>query len=322
MLGAMPRRTSRRRTSRPTRNATIRRGSITAPGFKATAYKGGDAAFRGRIAVERGSGMVEFPSIAQLPRILREEGIAPSAAEKAFGRGRLRANGGAVVRQGYLKIGDTEASEYVGSERRLAGKIHITGPGVDTYKSPAEFARLAEKLGVDTNDVLQAFRHLIKGAKLSEATDEGALTFALRRMKLAHVGPQGIMPGTKRGSLVLFDTRSGSPVWGVIEEPPNTLRNMATNRVLSLDGVFSKAKELKIPAQAVYDAFGHLMTAADKRTLLATFHGTKLAKNSPYRTSAAPKTKRYKHGFKMRAKRAAQRLRRRVRRTGPIWPFY
>lgn len=321
MLGPMPRRTSRRRTSRPTRNATIRRGSITAPGFKAVAYKGGNAAFRGRIAVERGSGMVEFPSVAQLPRILREEGIAPSAAEKAFGRGRLRANGGVMVRRGYLKIGDTEAAEYIGSERRLVGKIHVVAPGIDTYKTPAEFSRLAEKLGIDTGAVLQAFRHLIQGAKLSEATDEGALTFALRRMKLGHVGAKGIMPGTKAGSLVLYDSRNGTPVWGVIEEPPGTLRNMSTNRALTLDGIFSKAKELKIPAQAVYDAFGHLMSAADKKLLVATFHGMRVAKN-PYRTSAAPKTKHYKHGVRMRVKRAAQRLRRRARRAGPIWPFY
>lgn len=259
---------------------TIRRGSITGPGFKATAYKGGDAAFRGRIAVERGSGMIEFPSLSQLPRILREEGIATSAAEQAFGKGKgLRANGSAVVRHGYLKIGDTEASEYAGAEKRLAGKIHITGPGIDTYKSPAEFARLAEKLGIETDDVFQAFRHLIQSAKLSEATDEGALTFGLRRMKLGHVGPRGIALGTKAGSLVLFDSRSGTPVWGAVEGPPETIRNMLTNRTLSLDSVFAKAKALKIPPQAVYDAFGHLMSMADKKALLATFHGMSLARN-------------------------------------------
>jgi hypothetical protein len=309
-------RTSRRRTSRA--SVTIRRGSITAPGFKATAYRGGNAAFRGRIAVERGSGMVEFPSVAQLPRILREEGIASSAAEKAFGRGRLRANGGGgvVVRQGYLKVGDTEASEYVGSEKRLAGKIHITGPGIDTYKSPAEFARIAEKLGVDTNDVLQAFRHLIQTAKLSEATDEGKLTFALRRMKLAHIGPQGIAPGTKRGSLVLFDTRTGTPVWGVIEEPPGTLRNMATNRSLTLDSVFTKAKELKIPAQAVYDAFGHLMSAVDKKMLLATFHGAKVARNGRGISWGGSVVKAVARGDRRRRKLQAARVKKWLRKYG------
>src|SRR5689334_9219925 len=149
-------RTSRRRSSRQTRSVTIRRGSISGPGFKATMYKGGDPALRGRISVERGSGMVEFPSVSQLPRILREEGIAASAAEKAFGRGR--------------------------------GKLKANGE------------------------------------------PEGKPTYGPRRMKLGHVGPHGIVLGTKRGSLVLVDTRAGKPVWGVIEDPPGTLRNMMTNR--------------------------------------------------------------------------------------------
>jgi hypothetical protein len=196
-------RTSRRRSSRPTRKVTIRRGSISGPGFKATMYKGGDPALRGRIAVERGSGMVEFPSTSQLPRILREEGIAASAAEQAFGRGKLKANG-------------------------------------DPESRP---------------------------------------TYGPRRMKLAHLGAHGIVLGTKRGSLILVDTRVGlKPVWGVIEDPPKTLRNMLTNRAVSLDSVFDKAKALKIPPQAVYDAFGHLMNATEKKILIATFHGMSLAR--------------------------------------------
>lgn len=280
MLGPMPRRTSRRRTSRPAaRNVTIRKGSITAPGFKATAYRGGDASFRGRIAVERGSGMVEFPSVAQLPRILREEGIPTSAAEQAFGRGRLKSNGN-VVRQGYMKIGDTEASEYAGPEKRLAGKIHISGPNVDTYKSPAEFARLAEKLGIDTESVLAAFGHMIHSARLSESGPTGEITYGGRNTKLGHISAQGtFVPGTRKGSLVLVETKTGKPVWGVIEETPGTIRNLVTNRVVSLDGIFTKAKSLKIPPQAVYDAFGHLMNAEDRKALIATFHGMSLAKN-------------------------------------------
>lgn len=262
---------------------TIRRGSITGPGFKAIAYKGSNPAFRGRIAVERGSGMVEFPSVAQLPRILREEGIAGSAAEQAFGRGRLKANGAGVVRQGYLKIGDTEASEYAGSEKKLAGKIHISGPGIDVFKTPAEFARLAEKLGIDTESVLAAFGHMIQGARLSEGGEARALTYGGRSTKLGHLGPQGFVAGTRKGSLVLIEAKSGKAVWGVVEDPPKTIRNLATNRVMSLEGVFSKAKALKIPPQAVYDAFGHLMNAADRKALIASFHGMSLAKNRRYR---------------------------------------
>jgi hypothetical protein len=68
-------------------------------------------------------------------------------------------------------------------------------------------------------------------------------------------------------------------VWGAVEDPPKTIRNVSTNRVLSLDSVFAKAKSLKIPPQAVYDAFGHLMNTEDRKTLIATFHGMSLAKN-------------------------------------------
>lgn len=227
--------------------------------------------------------MVEFPSIAQLPRILREEGIATSAIEQAFGRGRMKANGSGIIRPGYLKIGGTEASEYAGPEKKLVGKIHISGHGVDVYKSPAEFARLAEKFGIDTESVLAAFGHMIHGARLSEGGEAKSLTYGGRSTKLGHVGPHGFVAGTRKGSLVLIETKTGKAVWGVIEEPPKTIRNVSTNRVMSLDGVFAKAKTLKIPPQAVYDAFGHLMTMADKKALLATFHGMSLAKNRRYR---------------------------------------
>jgi hypothetical protein len=281
------RRTSRRRTSRnpsaaPGRRVTIRRGSITGSGFKAIAYKGPNPAFRGRIAVERGSGMIEFPSVSQLTRILREEGIATSAAEQAFGSKRMQANGGEIVtRTGYLRAGDTEASEYAGPEKKLVGKIHISGPDIDTYKSPQEFARLAERLGISSEAVLAAFGHIIHGAKLSEASPSREITYGGRNTRLGYVTQKGtIAAGTGRGSLVLVEKKTSRPIWGVIEEPPGTLRNMATNRTVSLDGVFARAKVLKIPPQAVYDAFGHMMNAADRKALIATFHGTTIAKNA------------------------------------------
>lgn len=196
---------------------TIRRGSISGPGFKATAYKGSDAAFRGRIAVERGSGMVEFPSLTQLPRILREEGISTSVAEQAFGRERLKANSG----------------DAAGSYTSVSRRTRITVGGKRT-----------------------------------------------RRMKLGHVGTRGAFTaGTRRGSLLLLDAKSGKIVWGAIEEIPGVITSYLTNRAMSVDSVLAKTKTLKIPPQAVYDAFGHLMTAAKRRTLLASFHGMNPAKN-------------------------------------------
>lgn len=224
--------------------------------------------------------MVEFPSVSQLGRILREEGIPSSAAEQAFGSARLRANSSEVVRHGYLRVGDTEASEYAGPEKKLAGKIHVSGPNVDAYKTPQEFARLAERFGISSEAVLAAFGHMIHGAKLSEAGPVREITYGGRNTRLGHVTAKGTLAaGTKRGSLVLVEKKTSKPLWGVIEEPPGTLRNMTTNRAVSLDGVFTKAKALKIPPQAIYDAFGHLMSAADRKALIATFHGMTIAKN-------------------------------------------
>jgi len=267
---------------------TIRRGSISGPGFKAVAYKGSNPVFRGRIAVVRGSGMTEFPSLTQLSRILREEGIAASAGEQAFGRGRLKANGGEdIVREGYMKIGDTEAEEYAGPEPKLVGKIHVSGPGIEVFKTYPEFQKLAEKFGIKTEDVLLAFGHLIRKAKLGGETGAvAARLYTQKHIKIGHLAHGGakIARGTKKGSLVLIDSRDPSKaVWGVIEDPPKTIRNVHTNRVMSLEGVFTKAKALKIPPQAVYDAFGHLLTAAAKKELLKSFHqggkGMSLVKN-------------------------------------------
>jgi len=231
--------------------------------------------------------MTEFPSLSQLPRILREEGISASAGEQAFGRAGVKRNSGAapIIEKGYLKIGSTEAAEYAGPEDKLAGKIHISGPNIDVFKTVAEFQKIAQKLGIDARDVLLAFGHMVRKSKLGgEIGDAAPLTYGLKHVKIGHVGTRGLARGTKKGSLVLLDARDPSKaIWGVIEETPKVIRNIATNRVISLDGVFTKAKSLKIPAQAVYDAFGHLMTAADKKALLAGFHqgvrGMGVAKN-------------------------------------------
>jgi len=229
--------------------------------------------------------MTEFPSLSQLTRILREEGIPSSAGEQAFGKSRVKSNGGGdVVEVGYLKIGNTEATEYAGPEAKLAGKIHISGPNVDVFKTYPEFQKIAEKLGIDTSDVLSAFGHMIRKSKLGAEIAPKAAVYGSKYIKIGHVGTRGLARGTKKGSLVLLDSRDPSKaIWGVIEEIPGTIRNIATNRVVSLAGVFEKAKSLKIPAQAVYDAFGHLMSAKDKKELLAGFHqsgrGMNVAKN-------------------------------------------
>lgn len=270
-MSSRHRKTSRNPESK-NRRVTIRPGLISGPGFKATAYKGADPTFKGRIAVLRGSGMTEFPNVQQLARILREEGISPSAAEQAFGSKKMKKNNGGVgktVRHGYLKIGGMEAAEYKGPEKKLAGKIHISAPGISAYKTVSEFQHIAQKIGVETEDLVAAFGHMFELEKPEKS--DAKLTYGPKRMKLGHVGPRGVSLGTKRGSLILLDSQSGQIVWGVMEEA-KTIRNMATNREVSVASVFTKAKSLKIPAQAVYDAFGHMLSAEERRKLVASFH--------------------------------------------------
>jgi hypothetical protein len=44
-----------------------------------------DAPFRGRVALDRGVGVVEFPTLDQFRRIAREEGVPSEAVDRAFG---------------------------------------------------------------------------------------------------------------------------------------------------------------------------------------------------------------------------------------------
>lgn len=235
--------------------------------------------------MERGSGMVEYPSVAQLPRILREEGIGKEAIERAFGKG-LKPNNGTQVRKGYMAIGNTTASEYVGPEKALFGKIHITGPGVDTFKTFTEFHRIAASLGIDPQLVTKAFGHVSKTAKMSEGESAGEPlvygyvvpgkppTFRrVKRARLGHASRHGFSPGVKKGSLALLDTRTPIPVWAVVEEE-GAMRNASTNRVLSFSSVMDKAKKLGIPLTAVLQAFGHLIKRHERSELLSEIHRT------------------------------------------------
>lgn len=223
--------------------------------------------------------MVEFPSIAQLPRILREEGIPAKVAERAFGK--LKRNGGGnVVRKGYLKIGETTAVEYLGPEEKLSGKIHITGPGVSLYKTVGEFGRIAERLGIPPAAVIEAFGHLTQGAPMSEEEDARSLVFGQKRAKLGHVtsadgGPiTGFAHGVRQGSLLLVDTRTNAPIWGAFDAGDGRLRSYTSNRSLTLKSVFDKSKTLRIPTRAVVTAFGYLMERGERSRLLSELSGT------------------------------------------------
>lgn len=109
------------------RKVAVRHGSIRGPGFSAVEYRGTNPAFKGRIAVERGSGMVEFPSAEQIRRILREEGIAASAADAAFGHMRgARRTSRKSKKNGGPKSLSTALSAYGGRSTAI-GHMGVVG---------------------------------------------------------------------------------------------------------------------------------------------------------------------------------------------------
>lgn len=71
-----------RRTSK---GASARKGSLTYKGVRARTVKEKDPQLRGRIAVTRGTGVVEFPDAEQFDRIAKQEKIPRELVDKAFG---------------------------------------------------------------------------------------------------------------------------------------------------------------------------------------------------------------------------------------------
>jgi hypothetical protein len=63
----------------------VRRGLLASDDFRAEEYAGSDPPFRGRIMLDRGSGMLEFPTVEQLIPIARGHGFSIGAVKQAFG---------------------------------------------------------------------------------------------------------------------------------------------------------------------------------------------------------------------------------------------
>jgi hypothetical protein len=67
------------------------RGSRSAAGVlnykhvHARLVRGSDPVFRGRVALDRGAGVVEFPSVQQFRRIAQQEGVPKELVDRAFG---------------------------------------------------------------------------------------------------------------------------------------------------------------------------------------------------------------------------------------------
>lgn len=62
-----------------------RKGKLNHRHVHATEYKGRDPMFKGRIAVDRAGGILEFPDYEQFERMARQEKIPKAMVDKAFG---------------------------------------------------------------------------------------------------------------------------------------------------------------------------------------------------------------------------------------------
>jgi hypothetical protein len=140
------------------------------------------------------------------------------------------------------------------------------------FPNLTQLARILREEGIPASAAAQAFGAVRRNP--DDATDAPKSAYGPRRMKLAHFTGAGWTPGVRRGSLALLDKRAKSTVivWGVVETDEG-LKNAKTNRKLMIGSVLKTAAGYKIPTQAVYEAFGHLLNKKERHDLLASLHG-------------------------------------------------
>jgi hypothetical protein len=284
MLGLMDRRTSRRG-----KRYTSRRGSITGPGFSAREHKDSDPRLRGRIAVDRGSGVVEFPNRKQFDKIAREEGIPREDVDIAFGHlGRLTRNARKKreIRHGYLFASETlkgtpkqlqaqtvEAPGSWGIERAIW--IEIDGESQPLYRPADAMRRVAPWF--KASQFKQAFGDLL-GGSLAPGLSQGKYpdTYGARSLRLAHDDGKAVRPGVRKGSLILQHAASGTPVWSAYDvsggeavRAPIAISFAGKQSNVSFRTGFTRAMERNIPPLAFLQAFGHLLPPAERKELYA-----------------------------------------------------
>lgn len=298
----------------------MRRGLIKYKGFKAEEYKGSKAVFRGRIAVTRGSGLTEFPSPSQIGRIAREEGISAADVRTAFGHmGKLKANGLMAnvsvpkhkkVRRGYLSV---DQDDWVAQE--LPQTADPTSLGMPADKrimltrggswedggimagllDVGQAMKAARAQGFTATEVQRAFGHmkpdLAPGAKKSATSSVDY--YGPRRMALGHYdeNAQKVKGGVAKGSLVLYDKKTGRTPWvaQVIPEDQRQstttgepklilVRYAGTSYDLTFDQALTgtglrggrrdiSARARSIPALAFLNAFSFLLPKSDAAAL-------------------------------------------------------
>jgi hypothetical protein len=230
-MASTARRTSRRpkrRTSRPSQNkrrtsrktaGNARKGRLTWKHVKAQEMKGNDPTFRGpvfkgRIRLDRGAGVLEFPNGKQFQRIAREEGVPAEKVERAFGhlmpqkktkrrtsrRVKKNVRRKRVVRRDLLATDQTlksEPSVFVARtyevdpkdvERMGFARGVILDIGGKVSFLSAEDAMRRSYRWFSKQEFKKAFGHLMRGSLLGEQAPSRKIpvVYGPRTMRLGH----------------------------------------------------------------------------------------------------------------------------------------
>jgi len=267
--------------------------------------------FKGRIRLDRGAGVLEFPNPEQFQRIAREEGVPPEQVERAFGhlmpKKKLKRN---TRRRRIVR------RDLLAADRTLKGD-HIDFTASTYNVEPADVERLGFRQGVlldiggkvsflsaedamrrsyrwfSKADFKKAFGHLMGGGLLG-ARSPGAkipTTYGPRTMRLGHWSsveldssdrPRGTgTPMSDRiveGQLILFHKPKGQVVWQAFYDPsadpdkPILVKYGARTQALPWGKAFSSAmRDRNIPALAFIEAFGFLLRKKERSELIAEF---------------------------------------------------
>lgn len=239
------------------RNATTRRGRLSYRHVQATEYKGDDPLFRGRIVVDRGGGIIEFPDPNQFQKIARQEKVPPDEVDKAFGhllpgsrRGRRTSRKGrqtSRVRRNAAKgrrkqiardrvfIPTTLDGEdnplravtylvpaaQVGAFGADRGILATAGDQTVALRYDQAFAILDRWM--TKKEFSRAFGHLRPAGVLGKTEQRRPIPthFGPRSMRLGHREPAGegpARPGIVKGQLVLYHKPTGSIVWQMYDD--------------------------------------------------------------------------------------------------------
>jgi len=285
---------------------TVRRGFLSYKKLRAEEYKGGQPVFKGRIAVDRGSGVLEFPNPKQIERIAREEGVKIEFVRRAFGHMKgLKRNPGTDkrVRRGMLALGREWALEELPPSADPASlgarsdqRIMVKEDGaLASLIDTGEAMKLALARGFSAKEYHRAFGHMKVVLAPGSAAPRTLDHYGPRRMSLGHWDPETgqVKGGVRRGSLVLYDKKSGRTPWtATLVLPPEkraklgdgtekaiNVRFRGSAHDLTFEQVFTgkglrgpKRKELSIaargiPPAAFLNAFAFLLSKTDRAAL-------------------------------------------------------